>query len=204
MQSINRALTHFTRFGSRFGALLILFSGLAANASVAPEGSVYLLPMNCAELLPDSSPFLDFFDAVGRGQAQSNRAFSESVYRILAMRDLLSRKDEKSRLHNPIDILVRKTLCFYREQKAPTGTISFDDANLIAYLKSSMKELEKSVDKAVVNAEFERKERERFEKKLLENQKYVEGVRRRANLEANRRYQKLRDEAARKLRAQQR
>ena len=38
-----------------------------ALGAVLSEPGVYSLPMNCSELLPDPSPFTQYFEAVGRG-----------------------------------------------------------------------------------------------------------------------------------------
>ena len=156
------------------------------------DGGTYMLPMNCSELLPENSPFLNFFEAVGRGQAASDKHFAERVFRILSLRDILAREDDRSRLQNPVDFLVRKTLCFFREQKEPLRPVAYDDKVFLHYLRGSMGELENKVNTAILQAETDREERSRYERKLLQNQKYVDGVQRQAEAEAQREYKRIR------------
>src|SRR4051812_4106201 len=82
-----------------------------AIAAMPLEAGVYLLPINCSELLPDDSPFVQFFEAVGRGNATANRSFSKRIFRLVSMREKAMRSADRIRDQNPVDRLIRKTLC---------------------------------------------------------------------------------------------
>ncbi len=160
------------------------------------------LPLTCAELLPDTTPYVTFFEAVARGQVSTNRTFSKRVYRILSLRDRMVDVVEKGRDQNPIDSLIRKTLCFYREQKEPLKPVPFDDDQFLTYIKASMKDLEAKVDDAVFDWEFERQQRREFERMAIRNQKKVDSVAREADVEADRHFEKLSLRAKRKVKTQ--
>lgn len=160
------------------------------------------LPLTCAELLPDTTPYLLFFEAVGRGQVATNRTFSKRIYRILSLRERMVDVVEKGRDQNPIDSLVRKTLCFYREQKEPLKPVPFDDTAFLSFLKVSMKDLETKVDEAVYEWELERQQRKEFERMALRNQKKVDSLVREADVEADRVFEKLSQRAKRKVKTQ--
>jgi len=111
-----------------------------------PELTGQMLPLNCAELLPDTSAFLNYFESVARGIVTKDRKFSRRLFRILSLREKLAEQGDRSREQNPVDNLIRKTLCFYREQKEPVRPISYDDAEFLKYLRSSITDLEAKVE----------------------------------------------------------
>lgn len=160
------------------------------------------LPMTCAELLPDTTPYIQFFEAVGRGQVISDRRFSKRVYRILALRERMVDVVEKGRDQNPLDTLIRKVLCFYREQKEPLKPVGYDDAQFLSFIKASLKDLEEKVDETVYQWEFERQQRKAFERRALKNQKLVDALVREADVEADQLFGKLSARAKKKVSTQ--
>jgi hypothetical protein len=177
--------------------LCIFASGglfLSAQKSVgatAPETGVLMLPMNCQELLPDPTPFLSFFEAIGRSNVSKDRQFAKRVYRIISLREKFGEAPDRAREQNPVDLLIRRTLCFYREQKAPTTPVAFDDPGLVTFLKNGIGELEKKVTASLFDVELERQQRRAYERKMRSNQGLVEKIQDEADLEAERTFQKL-------------
>lgn len=157
------------------------------------------LPMTCAELLPEAEPFRNFFEAVARGMVTSNTRLSKRMFFVLSMRQKLSASDKRSREDNPLDTLVRKTLCFFRENKEPLRAIPFDDAQFKKYIASSIDELEKKANEAVFQAEFDRLQRESYEKRLDRNRDLVERVRQEADRAAQHSFEQLTKKARRKV-----
>src|SRR5947209_14947948 len=98
-------------------ALLFLLAAGRAEAAISSDSSYFLLPMSCAELLPDPAPYLGFFEAVGKGLVAKDRALSKRIFRVLSLREKLAEEPDRAREGNPVDVLIRKTLCYYREQK---------------------------------------------------------------------------------------
>lgn len=179
----------------------VLVLGFALNSGAAPSSQgqgPQLLPLTCAELLPDVTPYVLFFDAVGRGQVAKDRRFSKRVYRVLALRDRVNDFMDKGADVNPVDGLIRKTLCFYREQKEPLRAIPYDDAEFLKFLKGSIKDLESKVESAVFDWELERQERREFERRARKNQKIVDSVIREADIEADQAFDKIAQRAKKK------
>lgn len=185
-----------------FVALLALACSRPSLASTGPQSGVYLLPMTCAELLPNMGPYLNFFEAVGRGNVGNDRAFSRRIFRILALRDKLVEEADRAKEQNPVDVLIRKTLCFYREQREPLKPVPYDDDAFVGFLRTSLKELEGHVDDAIFTWEFERAQRREFERQLERNQTAVDAVREQADVDADRAFEKLSSNAKRKVRSQ--
>ncbi len=175
-------------------SLLVSAPALGAHS----EGYAVMLPLTCAELLPDMTPYIQFFDAVGRAEITKDRRFSKRIYRILALRENMLDLSDRGREQNPIDLLVRKTLCFYREQKDPIRPISYDDPEFTKFLKTSIKELETKVEKAVFDWELERQERKEFERRAKQNQKLVNALEREADIEAAQTFSRLSQRAKQK------
>ena len=98
-----------------------------ALGAVLSEPGVYSLPMNCSELLPDPSPFTQYFEAVGRGLVSSNRPLATKIFKVIAIRERISDAADRQRDQHPIDVLIRKTLCFYRDTKEPLKAVTYDD-----------------------------------------------------------------------------
>ncbi len=162
----------------------------------------YLLPTTCAELMPDAEPYIGFMEAVALGGAETDRNFSKRVLRILALRAKLNEVSERARDANPIDHLVEKALCFYREQKEPLRPVPFDDPAFTKYLKESMRELELKVEDAVYQTELERVQRRHYELQLQKNRDLVEDLRNEAETQANRSFQRLSSSAQQKIKNQ--
>ena len=136
-----------------------------------------MLPLNCSELLPDIAPFTDFFEAVAKGTVKTEPRFSKRLFKILALRGKLFESGRRMKKENPVDILIRKTLCFYREQKEPLKPISYDNPHFIAFLRSASMDLENKVDEAIFQWEFERYQRDYYEAQLDKNSKIIRKLR---------------------------
>ena len=183
------------------GLLAVLFPALAPGA-VTPDGGVYFMPISCAELLQDASPFLGFFEAVAKGTVAQDMKLSRRIFRILALREKLGDITGRSREGNPVDTLIRRTLCFYREQKEPLKPIAFDDADFLKFLRESVKDLELKVDDTIFQWEFEREQRREYERRLRQNAGVVKSVQKEADAEAERTYDRLSGAARKKVRDQ--
>lgn len=153
-------------------------------SAVISEPGVYSLPMNCSELLPDPSPFLNYFEAVGRGLVTSNKQLSARIFKLIAIREKLGDAVDRQRDQHPIDNLIKKTLCYYREQKEPLKPVSFDDSNFISYLTQSMNELEAKVKEVVYQWEFDQAQRKLFEKIVEQNQQLIQKMKMQAEAQA--------------------
>lgn len=170
-----------------------------ARAALAPDPGVYMMPMNCVELLPDPAPYLNFFGAVARGSVTSDRPFSRKLFRILALREKLQDYVEKNRGQNPVDILIQKTVCFYRQQKEPLKPVSSDDGVFIQFLKQSLVDLDKKVDDAVFDMEFERQQRQEYERAAQKNKGTVQMLEDEADRDADATFEKLSKKARRQV-----
>jgi hypothetical protein len=184
--------------------LFLIFLGVLTCSStysaVLSEPGVYSLPMNCSELLPDPSPFTNYFEAVGRGLVTSNRKLSTRIFKVMAIREKLADAVDRQRDQHPIDILIRKTLCFYREQKEPLKPVTYDDSNFISYLSTAMKELETKVDEIVYQWELDRVQRAQFEKIVEKNQHLIQKMKMEADEMAEAEVRKLSQKAKKNLR----
>lgn len=170
------------------------------QAALSPEMGVFMLPMNCSELLPDATPFLNFFEAIARANVLKDQKFTKRLLRVLALRDHFAESGDRSREQNPIDVLIRRTLCFYREQKEPSRPIGFDDAGLETFMRSSLGELEDKVKQAILQSEIERQQRLEYERKLKHNQHMVDRLEQEADEEADRTFTQLAKIARKKIR----
>jgi len=180
---------------------LSVFPAVGSAAPIADSGT-YLLPINCSELLPDNSPFLGFFTAVASGTVVSDQRLSRRLFRVLALREKINDNPDLTRDQNPIDLLIRKTLCFFREQKDPLRTVPFDDPEFLKFMKSAVKDLEAKVDDAVFGLEFELQQRTEYEKRMEKNRKVIDAVQREAQKEAEVVYNRLSRNAKRKAQVQ--
>lgn len=156
----------------------------------AKELTVYSLPMTCSELLPEQEPFISFFEATARGSVVKDKVLAKRIFRILSLRERINDTPDKIRDQNPVDLLIRKTLCFYREQKEPVKSVPFDDEKYISFIKSTLPELENKVKDAVFETEYLRASKKQYEAKLKENESAVEQMRRQAEREAEEEYDK--------------
>ncbi len=180
--------------------LVVVLLLCAISPAARAENTVYLLPLECSELLPDNGPFIQFFGAVGRGSLRKDKALSKRIFTVLALRDKMQKTAAESREQNAIDLLIRKTLCFYREKNEPLKTIGFDDPSIVAYLKTSMGDLEKRVDATILQQEIDKAQRKEYERLLSENQEVEDSVKSQAEVAADREFDRLSKEARRKAR----
>jgi hypothetical protein len=179
---------------------MVCLTGMASRSRAAlPDTGVVMLPMTCSELLPEISPYLNFFEAVARGNVAQDRSVSKRVYRILLLREKISVTADRFREQNPVDTLIRKTLCFYREQKEPLKPTPYDDAEFLKFLRGALKELELKVEDAVYDVEYERQQRHEYERQLLANQGIVERVKKEADVDAERTFERLTSAARKKV-----
>ena len=181
-----------------FFVSLLMILGFEGRAAVAPGN--YLMPLNCLELLPDSSPFTGFFEAVARGMAGKDRQLSKRLFKILSLRDRIANQVDQNREPNPLDTLIQKTICFYREQKEPLKPITFDDADFIKFLKNGLKDLEGKVDDTVFHVEFERFQRQEYERRANKNRGTIEVLQREAERDAENSFDRISSAARRKVR----
>ncbi len=187
-----------------FFGMTRLFWLLVAVTLISPvparsADGVYLMPMNCTELLPDHSLFIGFMEAVAKGQVTADRALSKRLFRILALREKMVDAAAKYRDSNPVDLLIRKTECFYREQKEPLAQVPFNDSQFLAFLRSNLKELETKIDDAILDWQIEQEQRGKYEAQLQKNQSLVESLRKEADREAKVAFEKLSSNAKRKV-----
>lgn len=160
-------------------------------SAVLTEPGVYLMPMNCSELLPEPTPFTNYLEAVGRGLVASNRNLSARIFKVLAIREKTGDAFDRNRDQHPIDILIRKTVCFYRDTKEPLKPVTYDDSNFISYLAASMPELEKKVGEIVYQYELEEAQRKRFAKILEKNSHLIQSMKDEAEAKAESEIDKL-------------
>jgi hypothetical protein len=184
-------------------AVAALLGSLQASAALSPDPGVYMMPMNCAELLPDPAPYLNFFGAVARGSVTSDRKFSRKLFRVLALREKLQDYVEKNRGQNPIDVLIQKTVCFYRQQKEPLKPVSSDDPVFVDFLKTSLTDLDGKVDDAVFSMELERQQRQEYERLAQKNRGAVQLLEDEADRDADATFEKLSKAARRKVKLPQ-
>lgn len=189
---------------SLFHVSIALSLWVTANlpAVVGDGRGVYLLPINCSELLPEESPFVQFFEAAARGSAARDKDLAKRMFRVLEMRDRFIKNPDLLQDENPVDVLVRKTLCFYRQQKEPLRPVSYEDQGFLKFLKGAIRELEGKVEDALFLALLEREQRLTYERDLQKNRSLIESVRQEALREADRAYTKIVDNAKRKAKAQ--
>lgn len=182
--------------------LLVGFAFLGSfpawGAKSSPDSAIYVMPMNCTELLPDTSVFIGFFDSVARGGATIDKALSKRLLRILSLREKVNDTADLSRQPNPIDTLIQKTICFYREQKEPLKQIPFDDPDFATFLKTSLKDLETKVEDAVFNVQFEKYQKEEYARRVQANRGVIEKLEREADTDADRAFDRLSNNAKRK------
>ncbi len=179
--------------------LVLAFVGLPGYAALPPEGGVVMMPLNCGELLPDNAPYINFFEGVARNAISSDKTLAKRILRILALRDKLAEYVDRSRGQNPVDTLIRKTICFYREQKEPLKPIAVDDPDFLNFMKKSLPDLETKVDDSIFQAEFERYRRVELERQAQRNQGAMNSLEEQANHDADRSFENISKAARRKV-----
>ena len=177
------------------GRILLIWLGVGSFnvgfSAVLTDPGVYLLPMNCAELLPDPTPFSNYLEAVGRGLVAEKPQLASRIFKILAIRSKVSSAVDRNRDQHPIDVLIRKTLCFYRDTKEPLKPVTYDDSNFVSYLASAMPELETKVGEVVYQFELEQAQKKQFEKILEKNSHLIEKMKMEAEQKASNEIDKL-------------
>lgn len=158
----------------------------------------YLLPLNCSELLPNESSFLSYFESVGRGQVATNKRLSERIFRILALREKLQESSSWVEGRNPIDDLIRRTLCFYRQQRDALSPVPFDSAEIVSFISQNIKELESKIEAAVLEIEYRKAKEDILKKKAQKYQQLVEKEKQIANRKARELFEALSRKAAKK------
>lgn len=189
-------------------SLRLIFASIAAASLVGTKaegaplrGREVMLPMTCAELLPEVDPFTFFFEAVARGAVTSRARLSKRMFRVLSLREKLSDQGKRHKEDNPIDGLLRKTLCFYRESKDPLRAVPFDDPDFLKFMETSIDDVERKSEDAVFQSELSRLQREEYEKRLERNQELIEQLRAEADRSAQKSYDDLSKKARRKVQA---
>lgn len=184
------------------GLVLVLSTWGATTFAAKPDNNVYMMPLNCGELLPDTTNFVGYFESVAKGLAGSDKAFSKRMLKLLSLREKVAEVVDLNRAPNPVDTLIQKTVCFYREQKEPLKPITFDDPNFLTFLKTSFKDLEGKVEDAVFNAQFEKYQREEYARRVQANRGAIETLEKEANRDADRVFDKISSNAKRKARVE--
>lgn len=168
------------------------------NVSFSEENLPTQLPLNCSELMPEPTPYINFFEACGNKLASTleEKKYAIQVYKILYLRKKIMSETKDA---NPIDTLIQKTLCFYREQKEPLKAIAIDNPSFLVYLKSSLPELERKVNEVVYQIESERLRKEAYEKSLQKNNVIIEKIQDEAYKQANQSFDKISKKAKQKI-----
>lgn len=162
--------------------------------------TTYLLPLNCSELLPDNTPFLSYLESVAKGQVIADKTLSQKIFRILALRDKLNQASGLFEGPNPIDTVIRRTLCYYRQQKDALQPVPYFDPKILSFLKENIRELEKKVEAVIVECQYQVLNRERLAQKAQQNQALVETFVKKAEQSADQTFERLAREAAKKVR----
>lgn len=177
---------------------ICFLSGLLFCTRALVAQPQYLLPLNCSELLPNESSFLSYFESVGRGQVATNKRLSERIFRILALRETLQESSSLLEGRNPIDHLVRRTLCFYRQQRDALSPVPFDSPEIVSFIGQNIKELEGKVEAAIVEIEYRKAKADILKKKAQKYQRLVEKEKQIATRKARELFEALSQKAVRK------
>lgn len=173
-----------------------------SGAIAAPAGPpVFLLPMACSELLPDTDPFIRFLDSVARGNLLTENALSKRIFRLMALREKVAETIRIGRERNPVDIMVQKTLCFYRQQKEPLKPVPYDDEAFLEFLKGGIDDMEKQISAAIRQEEIERFQKKEFERKLEQNREREDQLRRQAQRDAEKEMKQISESAKRQVKS---
>jgi hypothetical protein len=151
--------------------------------------------------MPDNTPFRQFFLAVARGSLKKNKNLSKQIFRILALREKLQASEQQAPEQNLVDLLIRKTLCFYRESKDPLRSIAYDDPAFVQFLQSSLTVLESKVEQTILDSLKNRQQRKEYERLLNENQALEDSVKGQAEVDADRNFERLSQSARKKAHA---
>ncbi|NBT58252.1 hypothetical protein EBT16_05660 [bacterium] len=183
-------------------ALMLVLAGGRATAIPTQLEPTYLLPLNCSELLPDNSTFVSYFDSVGKGQVVSDKALSQKIFRILALRERVQDTPGLFDGANPVDVVIRRTLCYYRQQKDALRPVPYYDSHFLSFLKENIKDLEKKVEAVILECQYKLLSRELLEKRAKKNQALVESEKKQAEKTAAQIFERLNQQATRKAKYQ--
>lgn len=175
-----------------------IFFSINLLGSPTKDTATYLLPFNCSELLPDNSAFLSFFESIARGQVVANKALSKKIFKVLALRDKLNQKPELFQGSNPLDALIARTLCYYREQKDALQIVPYYDPKLLEFLSQNIKDLEKKAEAVILDLQVQILNKEELGRRARQNEALVAAERESAEQSANRMFDQIAQEAQRK------
>jgi hypothetical protein len=144
---------------------------------------------------------MNFLEGVARSSITKEPKFSRRIFRLLSYRTKVGELRPKDQ--NPVELLIRKTLCFYREQREPMKAVSIDDPKFLQYLHGALRELENKVEEAAFQVELERQQKAEYEKKLQGNEALVERVTNQMDREVEREFQKMAKAARYKIKHRQ-
>lgn len=183
------------------GVMVLFIAPVATTWGSPTQGEpTYLLPLNCSELLPDNSTFVSYFDSVGRGQVTADKKLSQKIFRILALREKLNDSPGLFEGLNPVDVVIRRTLCFYRQQRDALQPVPYYDPKMLSFLNENIKELEKKVEAVILECQYKRMSKELLESRAKKNQALVDSEKKQAEKTAGQVFDKLNQQAARKAR----
>lgn len=178
---------------------MLLWFGTNGLAEETSESPIYSMPRHCNELLPDILPFTQFLDSVARGLVATDKKLAKRLFTLIEMRNKLEASGEVDSLTNPVNILIRKTLCYYRGQRGATAVIAFDDTGLIKFLKENLKELEAKVEAEVLAEQTLKAQMAEYERRLKQNETVVEALKEQASNDASKRYSEISKKAKRRV-----
>ena len=143
--------------------VLFVSSAPAENPSLQ-----FLLPVNCAELLPDNDEFLGFLETVAGNLVATDKALAQRLFKMLAMRQKLleDNQPEEQAVAHKMETYLRRFLCYYREQGDPLRQIMFDDPGVLAYIKKNLPSLEQKINEILKQGQRHLKDRDRYEAQL--------------------------------------
>ncbi len=178
-------------------SIALLFSSLISAAIKDTIGNPSM-PMGCNELLQDTTPFIQFYETVAKGLMNSDKPTAKRLLKLLFLRQKLGDNTSLHKESNPVDAMLRTSICFYREQKEPLKQVLFDDAEFVKFLKSSLPELEKRVETAIYDWELEKAQKAEYERRIRLGQSSMEAFHNQIERDADNTYEKLSKNAKQK------
>ena len=125
--------------------------------------------------------------------------FARRIFRVLSLREKTGEAAAKYRDVNPLDLLIRRTLCFYREQKEPIQQVAYNNPQFVTFLRANLKELETKIENAILDWQLERQQRTKYEAQLQKNQNLVDAIRKEAENDARISFERLSSSARKKV-----
>lgn len=181
--------------------VIFLFALLGKPSLAVPSsGVIFLLPNTCNELIADAGPYIGFLEAVAQGVVGSDPTLAKKILRVLALREELLRENDMARGVNPVDALVRRTLCYYREQIEPVAPVQFNDASFVRFMRDSIGQLNSKVEDAVFEVVLQDAEEKELERKLERNRRRADKMRAEAERSAEKSFKRIAKAAQSKVR----